>query len=214
MSKIIPIQVGPKVPSILISGDYGGGGKTKVAEIIGSILGYLVIDSGKFAREEAENMGYDNLGAFFQRAKLDGYIDEKIDNRQLDFLKNQTNFIMVSRLGAFFQPNAFKVFLRVDPFIGAARVFPTLQSDPSRKGESVESPEILAQKNITRFNEDRDRYKKTYGVDYASISLYDFMLNTEEYSEIQVANIIISTYQKWLTRVTAGLASNNSTIES
>ncbi len=202
MSSIIPIQKSNvRVPGIIISGDFAGSGKTEAANNLAKIVGYEVTDAGKTFRQEAEDQGVKDFNLFVESLKADGSLDEKIDSFQLDFFKKTEEFIMVGRVGAFLQPNAFTVFLQVDPLVGAQRVVDNKEKDPSRKVEVIESVEDVAKRSIARFEEDRSRYQKIYGIDYAHPRFYELYMKTNDLTPMQVANIINIFYTRWCTNV-------------
>jgi len=156
---------------ITISGDIGGG-KSAVSKSLEKILGYKVIGTGAIQREIAQNRGLTTL-ELNELSITDTSVDDEIDNFVINLGKTTENIIIDSRLAWHFIPNAFKIFLTVDPLIGAQRVF-----GDSREQEKNPSLEKTLENNLHRQKLEKERFKHLYNVELRLFNNYDTVIDT------------------------------------
>ena len=95
------------------------------------------------------------------------------------------------RLSWHFIPTSFKVFLDVDPDVGAKRIY-----DASQKGERDDEKAYGSVEEVKQFIADRvasdvRRYQKYYGVDFLDRSNYDLVLDTTNLTIDEKTKIIL-----------------------
>ena len=104
---------------ITISGKVGSG-KSTVAKLLAKKLSLEYYSIGTIMREMASERGL-SINEFSKKAENDKSIDIELDTRQKEIGKKE-KFIMDSRLGFYFIPDSFKIFLDVDIKEAAKRI--------------------------------------------------------------------------------------------
>jgi CMP/dCMP kinase len=174
----------PHVKDIVtLSGDIGGG-KSSVARILKETLGYQLISAGGIQREIAASMGLTTLQLNEWSAK-DRSVDDKIDSHTKRLGETSDHIIVDSRLAWHFIPDAYKVFLSVDPLVGAERVFEASRSDEFH-GSLAEALE----NNRSRTQLEAVRYRTLYGIELRDYRNYDLVVDTSFASPEDVAATI------------------------
>ena len=156
---------------VTLSGDIGGG-KSSVARILKASLGYQLISAGGIQREIAASMGLTTLQLNEWSAK-DRSVDDKIDSHTKTLGETSDHIIVDSRLAWHFIPAAYKVFLTVDPSVGAERVFEASRSDEFH-GSLAEALE----NNLSRTRLEAVRYHTLYGIELRDYRNYDLVVDT------------------------------------
>jgi cytidylate kinase len=186
-----------KIPALIINGNLGAG-KTAVGKILAERLSFKFLSSGNFFREEAvsRDITFDELHKLMIE---DSSIDKMLDERLQKFLSSSTHYVIDSRMAAFFEPGAFKVFLSVDPLVGAERIFDDIQKNPLRHSEaSAQNVSEVLDFNIRRAESEKIRYQELYGFNHLDTSLYDLVLDTSASSPEDLANEIEEVYKEWI----------------
>lgn len=168
---------------VTLSGDIGGG-KSSVARILTAALGFQLISAGGLQREIATSMGLTTL-QLNELSSQDRSVDDKIDSRTRWLGENSDGIIVDSRLAWYFIPGAYKVFLSVDPAVGAERVF-----DASRSDENHHSLAHALENNRLRTQLEASRFKTLYGVHMRDYRNYDLVVDSSYVSPQIVADII------------------------
>ncbi len=168
---------------VTLSGDIGGG-KSSVARILKEKLGFQLISAGGIQREIAARMGLTTLQLNEWSAK-DRSVDDKIDSHTQALGVTSDRIIVDSRLAWHFIPAAYKVFLSVDPMVGAERVFEASRSDEFH-GSLAEALE----NNLARTRLEAVRYQTLYGIELRDYRNYDLVVDTSYVSPQTVADII------------------------
>lgn len=156
---------------VTLSGDIGGG-KSSVARILSASLGYPIISAGGMQREIATSMGLTTLQLNVQSAK-DRSVDDRIDAFTKLLGETRDRIIVDSRLAWHFIPPAFKVFLSVDPLVGAERVF-----GASRSEEQHQSLADAVENNRYRTRLESTRFHTLYGIELRDYRNYDLIVDT------------------------------------
>jgi CMP/dCMP kinase len=156
---------------ITLSGDIGSG-KSSVARILSAATGFPIISAGGIQREIAASMGLTTLQLNEWSAK-DRSVDDKIDSYTKALGETRDRIIVDSRLAWHFVPAAYKVFLSVDPQVGAARVFEASRSDEFH-GSLAEALE----NNLSRTRLEAVRYRTLYGIELRDYRNYDLVVDT------------------------------------
>lgn len=178
---------------ISLAGDLGAG-KTTVTKILQETLGYDVHRNGTAFRELAIANGMD-VTKFNEYVKDHPEIDEQIEKSAREAADKHNELIIDARLGWFAVPESFKVYLTVDLDEAAKRAF----NDPNRKeSENFATLEEQKEDIKRRFGLENERYFNLYGVHKEDKSNYDFVIDTTNISQEEVAKRIIVAFEKWL----------------
>lgn len=168
---------------IVMSGDIGSG-KSSVATALKQITGFDVIGTGTIQRAIAKRRGVTTL-ELNKISQTDRSIDDEIDSYVIELGKTQDNLILDSRLAWHFIPTAFKVFLAVDPVVGAERVFYA-----SRNDENNPSLDVTLENNLKRQAIEDQRFHKLYNVNFRKYGNYDLIIDTSFTSPETIARKI------------------------
>jgi predicted cytidylate kinase len=170
---------------ITISGTPGSG-KSTVAKALAAKLGFKHYSAGDFMRAMAIERGT-TLEKLTETAKADRSIDDEIDKRTVELAKKEDNFVIDSRLGWKFIPNAVKILLTIKPEVAAKRVF--AQKRPDEK-ENI-TLEKTKENMQNRLKAEIKRYYDLYKVDYTDAKNHDFVVDTSELTPEQIIERII-----------------------
>lgn len=175
-----------------------GSGKSSTADSVAELLGYTRHSSGDFVRKMIKDRGL-TLEEFNKRAANDSAFDEYIDN-ELRKLRDQRDIVVDSRLGFYWIPESFKVYLDLDMDVATARIFKDLVQNTGRSGESatISSIDDAHKQVMARMNAEMRRFKGLYGVNPYDTRHFDLVVNTSRHSPQTVALTIFDTYKKWL----------------
>jgi len=177
---------------IVMSGDIGSG-KSSVATALKQITGFDVIGTGTIQRAIAKRRGVTTL-ELNKISQTDRSIDDEIDSYVVEIGKTQDHLILDSRLAWHFIPEAFKVFLAVDPVVGAERVF-----NASRNDENNPSLEVTLENNLKRQAIEDERFHKLYNVNFRKYGNYDLIIDTSYTSPEAIAEKIKDCFDAWLS---------------
>jgi len=156
---------------ILISG-IAGSGKTSVTKLLAKKLGYNLFSIGSIMREMALERGI-SLLELSKIAENDKSIDEELDKRQIEIGKKEDNFVMDSRLGWYFIPDAVKVYLDATEEEAAKRIL-----NAKREHETYKDINESLEKVKRRIHSEEKRYKEYYNIDYKDKKNHDIIVNT------------------------------------
>jgi cytidylate kinase len=175
--------------NISITGDLGSG-KSAVTSILMK-KGYSHVSVGAIFREIATKRGV-SVTTLNEMAFKDPSIDKYVDDRQRELGYKRTKAIFDSRLGWYFVPNSFKVYLTVDLNESARRIM----NDKTRVAEHHTSLEETKEAIIKRSRLEATRYMQKYCVDYTSYNNYDLVIDTTDATPEEVANEILRVMKK------------------
>lgn len=175
-----------------------GSGKSTSAKGVAKELGYPHYSAGDFMRTMAAERGI-TIVELNILAENDANIDQEIDGKQKAFMDSNDNFVIDSRIGWFFAPDSFKVFLTVDPNIAAERIFADIQAKKSeRKEEMFETLDAVKERLVERVASEKERYKKYYNIeDYQAPEHFDLVIDTGSNNINDVISKIIEGYKAW-----------------
>ena len=182
---------------ITVSGKPGSG-KSSTADRVAEMLSYTRFSSGDMVRSILDKRDM-TLAQFNARAESDHHLDEEIDE-QLRDLRRKNDIVIDSRLGFYWIPESFKVYLDLDMDVASARIFKDAQENVGRaKGAGTASSlgEVAKQVQGRMRNEQR-RYKAMYSVDPYDTRHFDLVVNTSRHSPQTVALTVFDHYQQWL----------------
>lgn len=184
--------------AITISGTLGSG-KSTTANMLAEKLSYSRFSGGDFMRKMAEERSI-SMKEFGKMAEDDESIDKSIDFALGEYMRNNEHYIVDARLGWYWEPQAFKVFLTLPPEIAAARILKDLETNELRKaGESAHSYEEILEKITNRLESERVRYYQYYGIENNhDPKHFDLVLDTGTLSPDEVVETVRQAYEDWL----------------
>ncbi len=188
-----------KKQAITISGSLGSG-KSTTANLLAKKLGYSRFSGGDFMRRMAEERKIP-MAEFSLMAETDEAIDKAIDAALGEFMQKNDKYIVDARLGWYWEPKAFKVFLTLPTEIAAERILKDLETNELRQaGEAARNYDEILEKITHRLESEKVRYLKYYGIENNhDESHFDLVINTESMPPDQVVEMISEEYNKWLS---------------
>ncbi len=182
---------------ITISGKPGSG-KSSTADKVAELLGYTRHSSGDMVRSilQRENM---TLSDYNRQALNNHSLDTKIDE-YLRNLRNKKDIVIDSRLGFYWIPESFKVYLDLDIQVATVRIYKDAVSNNMRlkSGEMIDSLDLVAKQVKARMETEQNRFRELYNVDPYNQSHFDLVIDTSRHSPQTVALTVFDIYRKWL----------------
>ncbi|HNW55625.1 MAG TPA: (d)CMP kinase [bacterium] len=167
-----------------------GAGKSAVAKRIAAELNWPYYSMGQMRRQAAKRRGL-TLEEYNKLAMTDISTDLEVDEYQTKLGQEEDNFIVDGRTSWHFIPHSFKIFLSVDPVVGATRIFKELQASNERnEGDNLDSIEAVVKNNLARVENDRQRYQKYFNIDVYDLANYDEVVDTTNIDLNQVVDKI------------------------
>lgn len=182
---------------ITISGKPGSG-KSSTADKVAELLGYTRYSSGDFVRNLLAQKKL-TLAEYNKRAMNDHSLDEEVD-MMLRSLREKDDIVVDSRLGFYWIPESFKVYLDLDMQVATVRIFKDTMTNNLRKqgGEGDSSLNEVVQQVTERMQSEQNRFKDVYGVDPYQTDRFDLVIDTSRHSPQTVALNIFDSYKRWL----------------
>lgn len=185
--------------SIITIAGMAGSGKTVNAKLLAGLLSFDHYSMGDMQRATAERKGI-TLAELGEIQKRDPTLDREIDQEQQSLGREKNNFVIDSRLGWYFIPQSFRVFLKVPQEIAVERIWKDMLKNPGRQVELHGSKEELSQSLLERVQCEKERYQIQYGIeDHYDESHFDITIDTSKHSIEEVTAIIQEAYEKWRT---------------
>lgn len=175
-----------------------GSGKSSTADRVAEILGYTRHSSGDMVRKVLRRNGM-TLEQYNNKAEADHDLDDQID-AELRALRDQDDIVVDSRLGFYWLPESFKVYLDLDIEVATARIYKDISSNPSRgttEGVDTSLPGV-AREVAGRMVAEQQRFRKLYGVDPYDKSHFDLIIDTSRHNPHSVAIAVFDSYKQWL----------------
>lgn len=163
------------------------------------MLGYTRHSSGDMVRAYVKEHGM-TLAEYNERAEEEHGLDTAIDNKLRD-LRDHSDIVVDSRLGFYWIPESFKVYLDLDMEVAAARIFKDAVTNVRRAKGDAGPSDTIAEVNEhvkRRMNEERSRFRHMYGVDPFNTEHFDLVVDTSRHSPETVALTVFDLYKKWL----------------
>jgi CMP/dCMP kinase len=179
---------------ITITGDVGSG-KSTIGKIIAETLGYRHISTGLILREIAVQRGITIIKmneVLFDEKE----IDEEIDSYIRHLSNSEERLVLDSRMAWYFAENAYDVYVSVDPFVGAKRVF----SD-KRVNEVHHDLEDAVKNNLRRKSLEDERFSRLYGLQCNELSLFDLIVDSTWVEPHTVAQVILEAFHDTSTDI-------------
>ncbi len=182
---------------ITISGKPGSG-KSSTSDRVAELLGYTRHSSGDMVRRVLAREGM-SLEEYNRRAADEHDLDDKVDE-ELRSLRNSKDVIVDSRLGFYWIPESFKVYLDLDLEVATARIFKDAVNNKKRSeaGEGGSSLPDVARQVRERMQDEQSRFKSLYGVDPYNTRHFDLVIDTSRHDPQTVAITVFDIYRDWL----------------
>lgn len=180
---------------ITISGKPGSG-KSSTADKVAELLGYTRHSSGEMVREVLAKKGL-TLEEYNAEAKENHDLDALVDER-LRALRSKKDIVVDSRLGFYWIPESFKVYLDLNLSVATARIYKDSVTNSQRGVERAASLDEVARSVEHRVRDERSRFKALYNVDPYNLSNFDLIIDTSRHSPQTVALTVFDTYKQWL----------------
>ncbi len=182
---------------MIIAGKNGAGKSTVKNLLLQEFPTYEEYATGDFMRTIGVERGM-TLEELHKIAKDDPSIDETVDNMTRG-LQDKEEFILDSRIGFHFLPDAFSVFLSCPEEIAAERIVNNAHLKEQRIGHVLGTVEEETEKLKKRHDDDRERYRKFYGIeDHLDPKNFDLVIDTSEIGPEEVRDMILEGYEKFL----------------
>ena len=175
-----------------------GSGKSSTADRVAEMLGYTRYSSGEYVRTITHKHKI-TLGEFNTRAETHPEMDQQIDEA-LRKLRDDNDIVIDARLGFYWIPESFKVYLDLNSDLAIARIFKdaNFNTHRSKSGEGSQAMDDVAEQVEVRMQSERLRFKRLYGINPYSIEHFDLVIDTAHHSPHTVALTIFDSYKKWL----------------
>ncbi|MCK5587202.1 MAG: AAA family ATPase [Candidatus Lokiarchaeota archaeon] len=172
--------------TIAISGK-AGAGKSTFAKRIAEIFKLEHVSAGKIFRQMAQQRNMD-LSTFSRFAENNIDIDKEIDERSIKEAK-KGNVVLDGHLTAWICKDLanIKIFVTAPLDVRAKRI--------AQRDEN--SYEDALSETTRRENSERMRYKKIYNIDITELSIFDIILNTDNWSIDSITNILITAIREF-----------------
>ncbi len=182
---------------ITISGKPGSG-KSSTADKVAELLSYTRYSAGDIVRKVVRKQRI-SLEEFNRRAQDDHEMDDMIDE-ELRNLRTEKDIVVDSRLGFYWIPESFKVYLDLDDDVAVARIYNDVVSNNARDTEASSNTSLHDVDRMVRerMSNERRRFMTMYGTDPYKPSNFDLVINTSRHSPQTVALTVFDNYQKWL----------------
>jgi len=181
---------------ITISGKPGSG-KSSTADRVAELLGYTRHSSGDMVRRMLAKEGM-SLEEYNRKASDEHDLDDRVDE-ELRSLRDTKDIVIDSRLGFYWIPESFKVYLDLDLEVATARIFKDAVNNKKRSsaGEGGSLPDI-ARKVRERMQDEQGRFRQLYGIDPYSTRHFDLVIDTPRHDQQSVAITVFDVYREWL----------------
>jgi len=175
-----------------------GSGKSSTSDIVAELLGYTRHSSGDMVRRVLKRNGI-TLEEYNRKAASDHDLDDQIDE-ELRNLRDQEDIIVDSRLGFYWLPESFKVYLDLDLSVATARIYKDVTANSTRTGVEGgdQSLSSVARSVEDRMRDEQQRFLKLYGVDPYNQAQFDLIIDTARHNPHSVAIAVFDAYKQWL----------------
>lgn len=163
-----------------------GSGKSTIAKILASKLGFKHYSAGDAQRALAEELkvSIEELGRL---ESTDDKYDRMIDQKVVDFGKEHDNVVFDGWLSANFVPDAFKVFLDIDIEEAVVRRMKQDARSTEKYGSVDEAKELM----LRRQEVNRLRWIEFYDFDYTNKDNYNLVIDTTDKPIDKIVDIVL-----------------------
>lgn len=169
-----------------------GSGKSTVAKALAKKLSWPRYYMGGLFRQKARERGL-SLVEYLKLGETDPKIDLEIDEYQKELGEKEDNFIIEGRTSWHFIPHSLKIYIDVDPKIGAQRVFNDLQKSQERNEDNnLQIVDDVFNSHQRRIKTDTYRYKKYFNLNVFDKSQYDLVIDSSYLTIDQILDKILA----------------------
>ena len=186
---------------VTISGSPGSG-KSTIAKLLVSKLGYERVYAGGIMRDTARERGL-RLEEFMEYLSSDAVLEKEIDYRVRDrayaLERSGKNVLVEGRVQYHLISESIKIYIKVDAAEGARRILGDLQDTKAsvdRNQRIVKTVDEMVRVNFEREETDAARYQKLYGIDPRVESQYDLVIDTTAISAEQAMEKVVKFIEK------------------
>ncbi len=155
-----------------------GAGKSTIKNLLAERLNLKKYSMGDLRGKMAQDRGL-TIDEFNKLGLTEAFTDKDADQFQEKLGKTDDNFVIDGLLSWYFIPQSIKVFIDVDPGVGAERIFADRAKNPDRNDEPEYATVDETKATIAgRVASNSARYQKWYGVDYLDKTHYDLVIDT------------------------------------
>ncbi len=174
-----------------------GSGKSSTADRVAEMLGYSRYSTGDIVRTMIKKKKQ-TLADFNSVAEKDPSYDYELDE-ELRNMREQNDVVIDSRLGFYWIPESFKVYLDLDAEVAVARIYKDSNLNALRaSGEGTLDMDAVIVQVDERLQNERRRFKKLYNINPYASANFDLIIDTSRHSPQTVALTVFDMYQKWL----------------
>lgn len=175
---------------ITISG-MPGSGKSTVAKLLAQRLRYKHYSLGDLRGKMAMERGL-TIDELNELGKREDWTDREPDEYQKKLGEKEDNFVIDSRLGFYFIPHSFKLFIDVDPRVAAERIFKNQRPDekPCKTVGELES------RLAARAAHDDERCGQYYKTSFQDRAQYNLVLNSTDHTPDEIVEQILAALPK------------------
>jgi cytidylate kinase len=174
-----------------------GSGKSSTADKVAELLGYTRHSSGDMVRRVLRRNGL-TLAEYNDSASDDHNLDDQIDE-ELRQLSDTEDIVVDSRLGFYWLPESFKVYLDLDLQVATARIYHDVSSAERAGIETSDTSLASVARTVrTRMEDEQRRFKKLYSVDPYNRKQFDLVIDTSRHNPYSVAVTVFDCYKRWL----------------
>ncbi len=161
-----------------------GAGKTGAAKYLSKKLHLRCYSTTAFMKMLAErnNMHLRHLSKLSEGVTFDRRIDHLHNN-----LQKEDDFVVDSRLGVYFFPDAINIYLAVKPEIAIKR----LVKRELLVEREMETIKRAVREIVKREDEAREAFKKDYGIDIYDKKNYEIYLDTSDMTRARANKVIL-----------------------
>ncbi len=170
---------------ITLSG-FAGTGKSTVGKIIQHRLNFQFISVGNYSREFALKEYGMTINEFQKKCIDEPELDSLIDEKFKKECNSKENIVIDYRLGFHFIDNAFHVLLKVSDEKASKRI-----GLDNRNNEATSAEAIKYRNKVMK-----TRFQKNYNIDFTNKNNYALVIDTNDLTPNEVADLIIEQYQK------------------
>ena len=182
MEVLSTLEMNMKKNRITLSG-FAGTGKSTIGKILRDKYGYEFISVGNFSREFAEKEYGMTINQFQEKCKNNPDLDKKIDDLFRKKCNSKTNIVVDYRLGFKFIDDAFHILLQASDDIAASRI------SLAKRGKEDTDIKSIGERNVIM----KQRFIDTYGVDFTDIHHYHMVINTNNLTPEEIADLIMKS---------------------
>jgi CMP/dCMP kinase len=185
-------------PHIITLSGKPGSGKSSTADRVAEMLGYSRYSTGDIVRAMIKKKKM-TLAEFNTMAEKDTSYDYELDE-ELRNMRTQEDVVIDSRLGFYWIPESFKVYLDLDPEVAIARIYKDSNINALRgvTEDNTDGMDAVINQVEDRLQNERRRFKKLYNVNPYASANFDLIIDTSRHSPQTVALTVFDMYNKWL----------------